>query len=179
MILMEGPPGAGKTVQAKLLRDRLGLAWISIGRVLAATVDDELLEMMKLGRMLPDKIVGEILEQAIDAVEVDTKIILDGFPRRQSQVEWFYEYLSRSQRSLEGVVHIMVRESEVQRRLLSRGRVDDTSKTISDRYEIYLNHITPMIDGFIANGIPVAKIDGEADIESVHERIDQFLSGVI
>jgi len=60
MILIMGPPGAGKSVQAKLLEKDGKVKWISTGKVLRDNVTPEIKEKMLAGEVVDDSITEDI-----------------------------------------------------------------------------------------------------------------------
>ena len=72
LIVLVGPPGSGKGTQAKVLCERFGIPQISTGDMLraakkAGTLDQQLLEMMDTGGLVPDEVVIELIDERIDA----------------------------------------------------------------------------------------------------------------
>ena len=122
---MVGAPGSGKSAQAKLVEDESNVKWLSMGELLRHNTSDEQRERMERGDLLDDGEVEDILADAIHEVSNGTRILIDGFPRRDSQVHWFRGFTRAARRNLEAIVHIEVSEDEVVRRLTERGRQDD------------------------------------------------------
>lgn len=168
MILLAGPPGAGKSVQARLLSERNGYRWISVGRELRNTLDEGYHSVMERGELVPDDVVQDILVAAIKDTPHEQRVIIDGFPRRQSQVDWFIEFVSRSERTLKGIVHIYIPENVTLQRLAKRHRNDDDMSVVHERYLQYKNQIVPMLEGFSEGGTPVVLIKGDRPIETVY-----------
>lgn len=177
MILIVGPPGAGKSVQAKLLTEELGFTWLSTGKLLRENLSNDMLDAMERGDLIDDQTVQEILVKAFEGVPDDRTLLLDGYPRRDSQVQWFLEYVKTSQRNVRCIVHIKIALEIVLERLQSRGRLDDDPEVIRHRYEQYENEILPMLDHLAAVNIPILEIDGNKSIENVHTAIMAAVQG--
>ncbi len=171
MILLAGPPGAGKSVQAKKLESAGNVKWLSVGSILRDNLSEDFKEMMMRGELVPDEVVQDTLVEAVAKIPVSTRIVLDGFPRRQSQIDWFQDYLASSERNLEGVIHLYIPEDIAVARLEARGRMDDDVQTIHQRYLQYKNEIVPMLDELSASGTTVHVVNGTDAIELVHENI--------
>ena len=179
MILLVGPPGAGKSVQAQLLEREANVSWLSMGKVLRENLSGELKEHMDKGELVDDDVVQDFFDKAVQAVPNGTRIVIDGFPRRKSQVEWFLGYVKGARRNVEACIHLVVPEDEVQARLKERGRQDDQAEVVHDRYEIYKNELTPVLEVYREKGVPIYDINGHQSIEAVHETIMTQLKGTI
>jgi len=63
-----------------------------------------------------------------------------------------------------------VAEEEIVRRLLARGRPDDTEAIIRQRLAVYAEQTHPVLECYRQQG-KLHEVDGNADIETVHQRI--------
>ena len=92
-IVFLGPPGAGKGTQAATLAKNLGIPHLSTGDLLRAAVaaktplGQAAEEHMRAGRLVPDALVLEILEERVDRPDAARGFLLDGFPRNLAQAE--------------------------------------------------------------------------------------------
>ncbi len=93
VVILLGPPGAGKGTQARMLEEDFGLVQLSTGDMLRAAVASgseagrEAKTVMAAGGLVSDAIVLAILRDRMAAPDVARGIILDGFPRTQEQAE--------------------------------------------------------------------------------------------
>ncbi|RJX42078.1 adenylate kinase [Halonotius aquaticus] len=193
-LLLLGPPGAGKGTQSSRLADEFDLEHITTGDALRANKDMETeygtpREYMDAGELVPDGLVNEIVETAIDEAD---GFILDGYPRNLSQVE----YLD-SITELDAVVFLDVGEDELLRRLTGRRvdpetgdvyhtefnmpdddeiverleqRDDDTEEVAAERLEVYRENTEPVVEHYRETG-DLIEVDGEADPDGVFDRI--------
>jgi len=92
IVVLTGAPGAGKGTQADLVRDRLGFRKISTGDALrrhvslGTEIGKKAASIMESGRLVPDDVLLEILNQEIGA-DPKEKILLDGYPRNIEQAK--------------------------------------------------------------------------------------------
>lgn len=94
-LILFGSPGAGKGTQAKILSYKLGIPHISTGDILRNAVKEKTplglkaKELMESGELVPDKIMIEIIKEALNQSRCMNGFILDGFPRTVEQVDYF------------------------------------------------------------------------------------------
>jgi len=91
VLILLGPPGAGKGTQARMLEEDFGLVQLSTGDLLRAAVAEgteagrQAKAVMDAGQLVSDAIVLAILKDRMDRPDVAKGIILDGFPRTAGQ----------------------------------------------------------------------------------------------
>ena len=74
--------------------------------------------------------------------------ILDGYPRNLSQADSLNKVLNEINQPLEVVFYLDIPEEVLIKRLLLRGRKDDTEETIRTRVDIYKKTTEPLIQYF-------------------------------
>ncbi len=179
MILIVGAPGSGKSVQAQMIEEEANVKWLSTGVLLREKADAEQKKRMEQGELLDDAEVEDILHNAVSEVSNGTRILIDGFPRRDSQVQWFRGYIKAARRDLEAIVHVVVPENVVVDRLANRGRTDDNEEIVRARYHMYEQEILPMLDHMAERGTRIINVDGNRPVEEVHADIMKALKGTI
>ena len=153
MIVLLGPIGAGKSVQAQILVDNYGYKWISTGEMLRQTTDQRVKDLLHSGKLVDDETVRDLLFQEISKTGKDQDIIIDGFDH---------------------VLHVVLSEDEAAERMKGRGRHDDSVKAMHARNEAYRQEVLPVIDYYAEQGI-VHEIDGAGTVEEVSTLIKDSL----
>jgi adenylate kinase len=93
IIVLLGPPGAGKGTQAEILRDQLKLTHVSSGDLFRENVGKQT-ELGKLaksymdrGELVPDDVTIAMVKDRISRPDCDNGVLLDGFPRTAAQAD--------------------------------------------------------------------------------------------
>lgn len=173
-LLFIGPPGAGKGTQADLVARRLGIPHISTGEMFREHVSrgtelgEKVEKIMAAGDYVPDEVTVEMLAERIDRPDASEGFILDGFPRTPAQVASLDALIGEG--GLDKVVVFEVDRDELMKRMLARGRADDTTETIRNRFNVYVEQTRPLLDIYEGRDLTVA-VDGIGDVEEVTERI--------
>ena len=176
IVVLFGPPGAGKGTQADLLRDKLNLLHLSTGDILRSEVSNQselgviAKKYMDDGELLPDDLIISMIKNKIQSDTESSGFLLDGFPRTISQAKALDDMLKENSLTLNKVVSLEVEDEELIKRLLSRGRADDNEETIKNRLEVYKNQTLPIKDYYKASNILI-EIKGDDSIEEVSSNI--------
>ncbi|OGE30869.1 hypothetical protein A2631_04265 [Candidatus Daviesbacteria bacterium RIFCSPHIGHO2_01_FULL_44_29] len=177
-ILLLGSIGSGKSTQAQILADSLGLRLIRSGDLVRekALEDSEegriCLEMSNSGQLVPDEIVIPMVKKKIQAeVEHGAKgFIFDGYIRRISQLEKFDPQYDM-------VVFLEVPQRIVKERLLGRERSDDTPEIIEQRLKVYHELTEPVITYYRDQG-KLTVIDASGTVEEVTKNIEEHFKDI-
>ena len=92
-IILVGPPGSGKGTQAPKIKDELCLCHLATGDLLRNAVAKgteigmKAKSIMEKGELVPDKMVVDLIEGALEWPECERGVLLDGFPRTVPQAE--------------------------------------------------------------------------------------------
>uniref|UniRef100_A0A3Q3IJH8 Uncharacterized protein n=1 Tax=Monopterus albus TaxID=43700 RepID=A0A3Q3IJH8_MONAL len=93
-ILLLGPPGSGKSHQARLLSEKYKMADVCCGQLLrsvaaeGSSLGEEIQPYLDNGRLVPDSLVLQVLEQRLSQVDCSCRgWILHGFPCNLQQAK--------------------------------------------------------------------------------------------
>lgn len=166
-----GVAGSGKSMQGKLLADRLALPWLSTGEFLRMMIAGQRRKDMLEGKLLGDEEIIGLVQKIFNVVGTDEEFILDGFPRTSAQADWLLSQVKHGQLKITAVVHLQASEDAVLKRLLSRGRQDDNEAAIKERFEEYEAAIKPVLGQFMVSKVPILDINAEREPQVIHEEI--------
>lgn len=179
MIVIMGVAGAGKSIQGRWLADEFGLPWLSTGEFLRMMVSGERRKEMVKGKLLDDVEIIHMADKIFHLLDKDEEFILDGFPRTITQAQWLLAQHKVGLLNISHVIHIEASEEVVMKRLLERGRPDDTEQAIKKRFEEYRSTTLPVIEDFEKQGISVLHVDGDTTPEEVHSLISPVIKNYV
>lgn len=171
MIILTGVAGAGKSMQGKILADEHGYAWISTGEILRVLVTGRRRQEMLQGKLLSDEEMITILDKVFDLIDPTQEFILDGFPRTIPQADWLLEQVKKRRFDLTAIINLDASEDEVKKRLIARGRQDDTEDAIRERFREYRSVTLPILEHFRSEGVTVLTVDAAQSPRDVHDAI--------
>ena len=123
-IILLGAPGSGKGTLAKGLVTKLALFHVSTGDIFReelakkSPLGQEVASYMSSGRLVPDKLVLEVLKNRLAA---ETRgLMFDGFPRTVEQAEGLDAWFTSRGQNIDAVVFLNVADDVVAKRLGSR-----------------------------------------------------------
>jgi adenylate kinase len=186
-----GRSGAGKGTQFELLKKYLASVDTTRGQYVAVMGDifrgffkaDARLahiarDITNKGGFQPDFFTsGLFVSHIAHTLPEDTHIFIDGFPRSVEQLHALNELAEYAH--LENIIYINieVEPEEVKRRLLSRGRTDDTVEGITKRLSEYDRTVVPLIQKLEqSQAYTYLEIDGNRSIQDIHEDIKSKLA---
>ena len=126
VLILLGPPGAGKGTQARMLEEKFGLVQLSTGDLLRAAVaagteaGKAAKAVMEAGDLVSDEIVLAILKDRLAEDDVAKGVILDGFPRTTAQAEALDDLLADSGQKVNAAISLEVEDDAMVERVSGR-----------------------------------------------------------
>ncbi len=169
-ILVLGPVGSGKSTQADLLAQKLGLPHLSGGDLLhyASEADTDeaksIKDKMLKGELVEDEVTVRLMEEHLKGEEHKNGTIIDGFPRNVREAQMF-------RLPIDKVIYITLPDDIIIERLTARGREDDTPEVIQNRVKIYHEETEPLLE-YYKNQENLAEVDGNRTIDEIARDIE-------
>lgn len=200
VLFILGGPGAGKGTQSAALVRDYGFVHLSAGDLLRAEQDrpgsrygDLIRTHIREGKIVPMEITVALLAGAMEA-EVEkrkekqqkgeeasaapARFLIDGFPRKMDQAEFFERTVARSA----ATVFLRCSEPVMRERLLRRGatsgRADDNADSIVKRFRTFEEQSFPVVEAYRREGKVVAVEAGEGGVEEVYARVREGIAGL-
>ena len=174
MILIFGPAGSGKSVQGQFLAARYGWKWLSMGQLLRDTDDDKIHKIQAAGELVPSYISSGIIDAAVKKAENKyPQVVVDGFPRDEDQAIMSYE---ENNWKIDLAIVLDVPREEVLKRMMLRGRADDTEDSMKERLAIYHHNMADIKKVLAKNGTKIVEVDGVGGYGQVHDRIAKVIA---
>ena len=126
ILILLGPPGAGKGTQAKLLANELRIPHISTGDMFrdhtsrGTDLGKQVKAIMGSGGLVTDEITNEMVRDRVARADVRGGFILDGYPRTIPQAEFLERLLAETGRKLDRTISYEVNEGAIVERISGR-----------------------------------------------------------
>jgi adenylate kinase len=172
-IVIMGPQGSGKSTQGELLSKRLGVPHISTGaifREIKASGAGDLLshrvrEQLMSGLLVDDTDALRVVDSRLSKEDCKNGFVLDGAPRDLDQAKLMVV-------QIDIVLYIAVSDAECIKRLMLRGREDDTEELINIRLGEYHRQTEPVLDYYRDLG-KLIEINGEQTVDEIAEEVNK------
>ena len=180
-VLFFGPQGAGKGTQVKLLmealkkRDARGIIQIDMGQLLRNMVagggySAELTkQIIEVGKRMPDFMPVYLTTDAlVKNFTGEEHIIADGLARGPDQTRGWDDAMLFYGRANYHIISLELSEEESIKRLLARGRNDDTEAAIKQRLGWHKAEVEPQLEFLASRGRTIHRINGDQTVEAVN-----------
>ncbi|MGH6792037.1 MAG: adenylate kinase [Methyloceanibacter sp.] len=142
ILVLLGPPGAGKGTQANLLTKQRSLVQLSTGDMLRAAVAAGTVlgrkagAIMERGELVPDDLVIGLIAERLDQGDAGEGYILDGFPRTIAQAEALDHLLAERGKTLDRVIEMKVDDDALVERITGRFACAHCGEGYHDLYKM-------------------------------------------
>lgn len=178
-LILFGPPGSGKGTQSEKLIARYGLKHLSTGDLLRSEIASAtplglaVKSLMAKGELVPDEIVIEMINSALDNNPQANGFLFDGFPRTNAQAEALDKLLGQKNTEIAIVLALQVSEQELINRLLKRGltsdRIDDRNEEVISARIVEYEKKTAAVAEHYSKYDKVKYVKGEGTIDEIFE----------
>jgi len=177
ILILFGPPGAGKGTQAQRIEKANGIIQLSTGDMLRAAVAAEThygkraAAKMKAGQLVSDDIVIGIIAERIKEDDCKDGFLLDGFPRNVAQAKALDMMLEEEGATLDAVIEMQVDDSALVDRI--SGRYTCADKSCNQGY--HDENLKPAVDG-VCDHCGGTEFTRRADdnAETVEKRLKEY-----
>lgn len=208
VVILLGPPGSGKGTQAKLLSEALTIPQISTGDIFREHMQNntplglKAKEYINAGKLVPDDLVLEMLQERLKDNDTKKGFLLDGVPRTIQQAEALEKTIFKDSNLL--VVNLLVDDDVIVKRADGRlickqcgaiynryfsppkkegicdkcggplyHREDDKPEVVRERLRVYRDQTSPLID-FFQKKYGLINVDGNRPAEIVFEELKKI-----
>ncbi len=187
ILVFLGPPGVGKGTQAAKLAADLKLPHISTGDIFrdhlkrGTELGKKAREYMDAGKLVPDKLVVDLVADRTSNADCANGYILDGFPRTVNQAEELDRALTERTEGVSAVLCFDAPRQVVIDRIAGRarkeGRADDTPETVKKRLEEYDAQTGPLVPYYRDHSL-LHEFDAQGSIEGIYRQVRGVVEGL-
>ncbi len=170
IVVLLGPPGAGKGTQGEILAERLGIPKIATGDVLRAALRDGTEQglaakaYMDRGDLVPDSVILGIMKDVLASPAATKGAILDGVVRTVPQADGLTMMLAELGRKVDMFLLFDVDDDELVKRLGGR--------TVCEKCQTPYRGLEPGTECAKCGGTVVRRKDDEP--ESIRNRLEVY-----
>ena len=126
IIILFGPPGAGKGTQSQYIVKNFDFIQVSTGNLLREEINKKSIlgsaisDIINKGELVSDSLIFEILDTFLKNNINNKKIIFDGYPRNVEQAKAFENLLSKHKIKLDKIFFLKVDRNILKNRISNR-----------------------------------------------------------
>jgi adenylate kinase len=182
-IIFYGPEGSGKSTQAKMLAEKIGVPYLGSGDLVRkfakedqGIMGDVCRDCLTLGHYVADSEMFVLWKYRLKEDDVKDGFVIDGFPRNHTQALFLADKLDKYGKKVNFVFHLDVSNEESVKRLLKRGRkspdgsLHDSEQKVKSRLDIYHRQEADVLKYYKEEGL-LKTINGEQSIENIHQDV--------
>lgn len=180
-----GSPASGKDTQISRIQEVIKLPNISTGQICRDAIasgtefGNKVAEIYNSGQWLPDDMIYSMLKERVSQPDCAKGFIINGFPRRVTQIPLLDKLAVEMNQKIEKVVHFdLDRENVMKRmetqRLDSPERTDLSPEAVEKRYNQHVENVEPILKEYEKLGILI-RIDARPSKDEVFAATRQAL----
>jgi adenylate kinase len=180
VVLLIGPPGAGKTTQAKKISRKYHVPSISLSDLLKkdagwgkAGNKKILRAQMESGELVNDETADRLVGKRLYLKDAENGFILDGYPANAAQADKLGVMLKERGLPQPVVILLDTPDDVVRERMKKRHQADDTPEMIEHRLKEYHASANFLLERY--PGAQLKKIDGARSEDQVWRDVEQAL----
>jgi adenylate kinase len=181
VVLLIGPPGAGKTTQARKISRKYRVPSISMSDLLKndagwgkAGSKKVLRAQMESGELVNDEAADLLVRKRLFLKDSDHGFILDGYPANAQQAEKLAVLLKERSLPQPVVIYLDTPDAVVRERMKKRHQADDTPEMIEHRITEYHRNANFLLERY--PGAQLKKVDGSRSEDQVWKDVEQALA---
>lgn len=182
IIILIGPPGSGKTVQAKYLNKRYKIPAISMAQIMHKEIRKDsqigkaLSAPLASGQLVADGPANDLIKARLLERDVKRGFILDGYPATESQAKAMDGFLAENNFPKPTIVIMDAPEDVLRDRMTRRRRADDLPAAIEQRLSDY-REIGRVVERWYGSE-RIVRVDATGTPEQVAARIANGIESV-
>jgi adenylate kinase len=181
VVLLIGPPGAGKTTQARKISRKYRVPSISLSDLLKkdagwgkAGSHKVLKAQMESGELVNDETADLLVRKRLFLKDAEHGFVLDGYPANAAQADKLAKLLQERGLPQPVVIYLDASDEVIRERMKKRHQADDTPEMIEHRIGEYHRNASFARERY--SGAQLKKIDGSKSEDQVWRDVEQALA---